>query len=223
MDENTVKDIRQYAKVIVPIENYDMTKDTRLLIPFTYGEKVGFFNQDLDVVISPEYITYHGECYSKDDYIMTVKRIPCFLHLTNIYFYGIIDYQGTEILPAEYFRIWFPDKGDTLFTVEDKHCKYAVMDNKGNEIIPLGKYTYIDGASHNYFRVKVGGTPNCVEGQEAKWGIINSKGEVVVPLKYDFIQPFYQRDKNQVQLRSYVSDGCHYDYFDILSGTYSIC
>lgn len=223
MDENTVKDIQQGAKIIVPIKNYDLSKDSRLLIPFVYGEKVGFFNQDLDVVIPPEYITYHGECYSKDDYIMTVKRIPHYLGYRNIFFYGIIDYQGKEVLPAEYFRIWFPDTSDTLFTVEDKHCKYAVMDNKRNEIIPLGKYTYIDGASHNYFRVKVGGTPDCVEGQEAKWGIINSKGEEVVPIKYDFIQPFYQRDKNQVQLRSYVSDGCHYDYFDILSGTYSIC
>lgn len=221
MDENTVKDIRQYAKVIVPIENYDMTKDTRLLIPFTYGEKVGFFNQDLDVVIPPEYITYHGECYSKDDYIMTVKRIPHYLGYRNIFFYGIIDYQGKEVLPAEYFRIRYPDTSDTLFTVEDKQCKYAVMDNNGNEIIPFGKYTYIDGASHNYFRVKVGGTPDCIEGHGAKWGIINHKGEIVVPLEYDFVQPFYQRNRAKVQLRSNIPGGSHYDYFCVLTGEYS--
>lgn len=213
MDENTVKDIQQGAKIIVPIEKYDLAKDTRLLIPFVYGEKVGFFNQDLDVVISPEYITYHGECYSKDDCIMTVKRIPCYLGYRNIFFYGIIDCQGKEILPAEYFRIWFPDKSDTLFTVENKHYKYAVMDVKGKEVIPFGKYTFIDGASHNYFRVKVGGTPDCLEGQEAKWGIINSKGEEVVPLKYDFIQPFYQKNTKSAYLRSYVPGGYHCEYY----------
>lgn len=215
MDKNTIKSIQQNAKVIVPIENYDLVKDTRLLIPFTYGEKVGFFNQDLDVVVSPEYITYHGECYSKDNYIMTVKRIPCYLGYRNIYFYGIIDSQGMEILPAEYFRIWFPYKSDTLFTVEDKKSKYGVMNSKGKEVIPFDKYTYIDGVSHGYFRVKIGGSPDCLEGNGAKWGIINSKGEEVVPLKYDFIQPFYQKDIDKVYLRTNVEKGFYCNYFNI--------
>lgn len=215
MDENTIKNIQQNAKVIVPIKNYDLTKDRRLLIPFVYGEKVGFFNQGLDIVVSPEYITYHGECYCKEDYIMTVKRIPCHLGYRNIYFYGIIDCWGKEILPTEYFRIGLPYKSNTLFTVEDRFCKYAVIDNKGNEIIPFNKYTYIDGVSHNYFRVKAGGTPDCLEGHGAKWGIINSKGEEVVPIQYDFIQPFYQKDLSSVYLRLYISEGYRCDYFNI--------
>lgn len=99
MDKNTIKNIQQSAKVIAPIESYDLSKDKRLLIPFVYGEELGFFNQDLDVVVSPKYITYHGECYGKEDYVVTVKRIPCYLGYTNIYFYGIIDYQGKEDFP----------------------------------------------------------------------------------------------------------------------------
>lgn len=214
MDENTVRSIHQNAKVIVPIKDYDLSKDTRLLIPFSFGERVGFFNQALDIVVFPKYITYHGECYGKDDYIMTVERIPCYLGYRNIFFYGIIDCQGKEVLPAEYLRIWFPYKSNTLFTVENKEYKYAVLDIKGTEVIPYGKYSYIDGASHNYFRVKVGGSPDCLEGNGAKWGIINSKGEEVVPVKYDFIQPFYQKDYSSVYLRMYFGKEHHYcDYF----------
>ena len=215
MDENTIKNIQQCAKVIAPIESYDLSKDKRLLIPFVYGEELGFFNQDLDVVVSPKYITYHGECYGKEDYVVTVKRIPCYLGYTNIYFYGIIDYQGKEVLPVEYFRVWLPYKSNTLFTVENDKRKYAVMNSEGKEVIPFGKYTYIDGASYDYFRVKVGGTPDCLEGNGAKWGIINSKGEEVVPIRYDFIQPFYQKDKASIYLRLYVPGGYRCDYFKL--------
>lgn len=218
MDENTIKSMQQGAKVIVPIKDYDLSKDKRLLIPFVYGEEVGFFNQALDVVVSPKYITYHGECYGKDDYVMTVKRIPHYLGHRHIYFYGVIDYQGKEVLPDEYYRVWLPYKSSNLFTVESDKCKYAVMNTEGKEVIPFGKYTYIDGASYNYFRVKVGGTPDCLEGNGAKWGIINSKGEEVVPLKYDFIQPFYQKDKASIYLRLYVPGGYRCDYFNLLTG-----
>lgn len=57
------------------------------------------------------------------------------------------------------------------------------MNSEGKEVIPFGKYTYIDGVSYDYFRVKVGGTPDCLEGNDAKWGIINSKGEEACTLK----------------------------------------
>ena len=63
-------EINKYTKVLVPASSYSLKNDTRLLIPFTSGEKVGFINKQGEIIVSPKYTMYYGEAYSEGDYIL---------------------------------------------------------------------------------------------------------------------------------------------------------
>lgn len=87
---------------------------------------------------------------------------------------------------------------------------WGVVDLKGNEIVPFGKYAWIDGFEHGLARVRTQGIVPWNRGkiiatfetpeQEmrpkviAKWGIINEKGEEVLPCEYDDVWNFYGKD-----------------------------
>lgn len=124
--------------------------------------------------------------------------------------------------------------------VERSDYTWAVIDNKGNEIVPFGKYGWIDGFDQGLARVRTpknpGYTKNLVaifgekgmitDPQEikdwinedkiknpqdyAKWGIINEKGEEVLPCEYDEIWNFVGKNRYSTRV---VKDGVASDVY----------
>ena len=103
--------------------------------------------------------------------------------------------------------------------VRRRDRKWGVVDSEGNEIVPFGKYTWIDAFSRGLARVKIGamvdakgdevspltsynwvhsydfgynerGVSLAFENEGDKWGIIDIHGTEVVPVVYDKIWNF---------------------------------
>lgn len=88
--------------------------------------------------------------------------------------------------------------------VEHSDYKWGVIDSNGNEIVPFGKYDWIEGFEHGLCRVKIGNQPSNLANNGNKWGIINEKGEEVLPCVYDEVWMF--KGKNRYSTRV-VKDG----------------
>lgn len=95
--------------------------------------------------------------------------------------------------------------------VERQDCQYAVIDLEGNEIVPFGKYAWIDGFDHGLARVRIGHSQNTThvfgpDGKEVplwrKWGIINKQGIEVLPVIYDNIWNFLGKNRLSVRVES---------------------
>lgn len=86
--------------------------------------------------------------------------------------------------------------------------KRGVIDLNGVEIVPFGKYDWIDYFDHGLARVKIGKEASSIAYNHNKWGIINKKGEEVLPVIYENIWNFY--DKNRYSTKV-VLNGCEYE------------
>lgn len=118
--------------------------------------------------------------------------------------YGLLNYKGDEILKLGYYGILQSIGNKCLFTVEDEHHRYAVLDSEGNEVIPFGKYSWIDGFDHGLSRVNKSCSvfvddKKTPAGQDL-WGIINEYGEEILPLEYTSIWNFYNKGRNDTRI-----------------------
>ena len=68
--------------------------------------------------------------------------------------------------------------------------KWGIVNSENNEIVPFGKYDWIDSFDQGLARVKVGNQSNAIDNNGNKWGIINEAGEEVLPVEYDNIWNF---------------------------------
>lgn len=183
----------EIKQVVVSANEYNFSNEKRLLIPFVdkWG-RMGLLNNKGDVVLKSNYYSIRGNCYNENDFlIIGLAKPKAFERKTwppSIYTYhkfGVIDYAGHWIINIDPgFMEIYPSDDNILFTIRDFDYFYGVIDNKGNEIVSLGTYGYIDIFYRGLARVKSG----------EKWGIINRKGEIVVPIEYDKIWNF--RGKN---------------------------
>ena len=207
-------DIHKYTKVLVPASSYDFKADARLLIPFTSGNKIGFVNQEGDIVVEPQYDMYYGDCYSANDlikvsvlditgYIRSGGRVVCY----NRQLYGLINYKGEIVLDTIFYDIIPVESIDNLYTVQKKNGGYAVIDLNGNEIVPYGKYDYIDGFNRGFARVKIGRATNGSTNSGNKWGVIDVTGREVLPMEYDNIWNFYGKTYTTIMV---IKDGKSY-------------
>ena len=62
-----------------------------------------------------------------------------------------------------------------VYVVSNYNGEWAVLDSEDKEIVPFGKYNWIDGFDHELARVKV---RNRYTGK-SKWGIIDMHGNEV--------------------------------------------
>lgn len=195
----------EYTKIIIPSEQYKLASDTRILIPFTSRGKIGFANRDGSIVVEPQFSCYHGECYQKDDlvkvgiiesygYPRCEGKVSAYHHTL----YGLIDYQGKIILEPNYLVLISAIGNKNLFTVQDKNFRYRVINAWGKEIVPAGKYHYIDGFDHGFARVKIGKGGSYIKDNGNKWGIINEEGEEVLPAEHEAIWNFYKKGYNSI-------------------------
>lgn len=78
-----------------------------------------------------------------------------------------------------------------VVVVQNSNYKWGVLDLEGNEIVPFGKYRWIDGFDSGYARVNI----KDAESGNKKWGIINTQGEEVVAPVFDNIWNFYEKNR----------------------------
>lgn len=193
-------------KVLIPFKSYDFKLDKRLIIPFSrYGE-IGMSNPDGEIIISPRYDAYSGECYREDDYIKVAKYYLCGtpenkrdIGKNLKLLWGVIDFKGEEVLPIKYTSIKQAVGNANLFTVQKTSYQWGVINQYEQEVIPFGIYTYIGGYSKGFARAKkIVGLSNGII--EEKWGIIDEDGKVVKSFEYDRIGDFYKNNYSMVHL-----------------------
>jgi hypothetical protein len=209
--------INRTTKILSPANSYDFSQDSRLLIPFTAGDKIGFINQDKDVVVKPQFDMYYGECYAIEDLIKVSKiesygfprqggNVSCYQRPL----YGIINYKGEILIDIEFFSIISAISNKTLFTVQNKKYQYGVINIYGEEIVPFGKYDWIDGFDNGVARVKKGKMSNGYINNDNKWGLINEEGEEILQVEYDDIWSFYGKNRKSTKI---IKNGCAKDIF----------
>ena len=197
--------IDEYTKVLMPTTMHNIQHDHRILIPYIRGGKIGFIDKNGYIISEPKYSMYLGECYNQDDFIV-VSTIQTNVYpktggkysISNRTLYGLINYLGEILLETEYYSIWHAIGNKNLFTVENKDCKHGVITADGNIIVPYGKYDWIGQFDKGFARVKIGKESNGIRNSGNKWGLINETGEEILPVVYDDIWPF----NNKNQLRS---------------------
>ena len=74
----------------------------------------------------------------------------------------------------------------------------AVKAKTGKLLVPFGKYDFIDGFNHGLARVKKRGCYYINEedrhkNQKERWGIIDTFDEIILPLEYDAVYSFFNR------------------------------
>ena len=98
-----------------------------------------------------------------------------------------------------------PSSDGQVFTIKNKQGEYAVINKKGDIIVPFGIYNYIDGFEKGLSRVRKqlpveGATPP--EGSvlqlrlmKSKWGVIDDKGNEILPIIFDEVWKFYNTEQ----------------------------
>lgn len=194
METKTKFTINHTTKILSPANSYDFNQDSRLLIPFSEWDKIGFINQDKDVVVKPQFDMYYGECYDKEDLIIVSKiksygfprqggKVYCYQHSL----YGIINYKGEIVIDINCTSIIPAIGNKNLFTING----HRVINAYGEEIIPSGKYRWIDGFDNGIARVI---------SYDEKWGLINETGEEILPTEYNNIWNFYRKNRRTTKV-----------------------
>ena len=179
-----------------------MQDDHRLLIPFTSGDKIGFVDKEGAIVVKPQFTMYYGDCYDESDNIMvSVDCLYGFIRSGGRVatykrpMYGLINYKGETIFEPSFYRLIPAIGNKNLYTVQDKNYKYAVLNIDGKEVVPFGKYNWMDGFDNGLARVRIGNVTNGQIQNGSKWGLIDENGKEVLPLEYDSIWTFYGKKR----------------------------
>ena len=194
METKTKFTINHTTKILSPANSYDFSQDSRLLIPFSEWDKIGFINQDKEVIVKPQFDMYYGECYDIEDLIIVSKiesygfprqggKVSCYQHSL----YGIINYKGEILIDINCTSIIPAIGNKNLFTING----YRVINAYGEEIIPSGKYRWIDGFDNGIARVI---------SYDEKWGLINEAGEEILPTEYNNIWNFYGKNRRTTKV-----------------------
>ncbi len=209
MNGGSLENTSLRRNILVSCENYDISKDQRLLIPFeeTCSGLKGFINKNGEVVVKPKYHRICNDCYSESDLIKVAILKPITISYGDGYrldgYYGIIDSSGREIIPTEYRSEIEISTDKSIFTLRKHDYSYSVVNIKGEEIIPSKKYAWIDGFDNGLARF------NTIINDKKKWGIINDLGEEVVPPIYDKIWNFYKKNRTTTTC---IEDGCRKEF-----------
>ena len=203
MEKEEILSVNQYTKFLVPASSYNMQDDNRLLIPFTSGDKIGFVDKEGAIVVKPQFTMYYGDCYDESDNIRVaiddLYGFPRSGGKVATYkrpMYGLINYKGETIFEPSFCSLLPAIGNKNLYTVQNNHFEYAVLNIDGTEVVPFGKYNWIDGFDNGLARVRIGNVTNGQKENGNKWGMINENGKVGVPLEYDDIWAFYGKKRH---------------------------
>lgn len=196
------------VRVAVDYHDYDIEKDTRLLIPFSYYQHYGMMNKSGEVVVEPKYDRILDSCREESDVVRVgiyytygfnrVTKEPSTYLRTK---WGLLNGNGEFILEPEYKQIGVSDDSRIL-TIQHMDGQYEVISVDGRVIIPKGKYAWIDSFDGGLSRVYVGDCDKKI------WGIIDSRGNIVLPLKYSNIWNFYKKKRLETTIEAIDEFGC---------------
>ncbi|WP_294920627.1 WG repeat-containing protein [uncultured Prevotella sp.] len=202
MEKKEILPVHQYTKILVPASSYNMQDDKRLLIPFTNGDNIGFANKEGEIVVKPQFTMYYNDCYDESDYIKVAvddlygfPRCGGRVATYKRPLYGLINYKGETIFEPSFYCLIPAIGNKKLYTVQNKHLVYAVLNIDGTEVVPYGKYSWIDGFDNGLARVKIGNVTNGEKDNECKWGLIDENGKEILPMEYDNIWTFYGKKR----------------------------
>lgn len=212
MNTNWEKLKEEKVKIISTVDSYNVANDSRLLIPFMplnnkegKTNKRGLIDRDGNVILEPIYDIILDDCYSQNDLIRVGVLFPYGYpkkdgEVTSYlrYKYKVVDTKGNLILNQEFDGILVSTDKE-IITVHDRGKGYAVYDREGHEIVPFGRYDWIDGFDWGLARVKQGKRTNAIKDTDNKWGIIDTQGNVVLPLEYNDIWNFYGKKRSNTK------------------------
>ncbi len=185
---NELNDVR----LIVSPDRYDMKSDSRLLIPFAALEhntsafidhyikpiKLGFATKDGEIVIPAQYDRIYDDFYSKDDFVRVGKIFTMNKgteekpRLSNYMHVGIIDATGKELVPCEKYRCIELTNHRDRFLAYTERRRCALIDSKGNEILPLGKIQKVYSYAFDFARAM---------DVDNGWCIFDMQGNIIIP------------------------------------------
>ncbi len=173
-------------KIIVDTSEYNLQEDKRLLIPFihNYTGLIGFINKRGHVKIPHSYERVYDDFYHKED----VVRIALNDNKDKLA-KTIITIDGKRLFKKYYKEITM-SVDRQKFVVLNSNGQWAVLDREEREIVPFGKYDWIDGFRNGFARVKQGKTTNGKSGEGKLWGIINTDGKEILPVVFPNIHSF---------------------------------
>lgn len=207
MEKKEMLQVHKYTKILVPASSYNMQDDKRLLIPFTSGDEIGFVDKEGVIVVKPQFTMYYGDCYDESDnirvavdYLYGFPRSGGRVATYKRPMYGLINFKGETIFEPSFFSLIPAIGNKKLYTVQDKNLGYAVLNIDGTEVVPYGKYSYIDGFDKGLARVKIGNVTNGQKNNGNKWGLINENGDEVLPIEYDDMWSFYGKNRATVRV-----------------------
>ncbi|MEM6272710.1 MAG: WG repeat-containing protein [Bacteroidota bacterium] len=190
------------TQVLISQEELDQTADIRLT-PFRSGNKWGFADANLNLVIEADY-----------DYVDPFFENLAIVRKGGVF--GVIDKRGRAIIPPRFERITRSacgvmtiktDSGYVLVNHTGKRVtrqiyqgafsytcsegripvveagKIGFLDKNGRQVVPC-KYDAFHRFSDGVAPARLG---NSVEG---KWGVLDQQGNEVIPFAYETIFPF---------------------------------
>lgn len=216
MTLQNMKELDYNTRILVSQSNYDFEKDTRILIPFQIGTKFGFINKNKQVVIPPTFDIILDDFHNERSLVRVGKftakayeRKTASPSASIIPIFGLLKADGTFLVPIEYEGISNP-LFSNCYTLRSLAKGYSVIDFQGNEIVPFGKYNYIDGFDTGLARVKIGTTTNGLADSGSLWGIIDEGGNENLKPIYANIWNFY--DKNRTFTKVVQTDGKEFEF-----------
>ncbi|MBD5338369.1 MAG: WG repeat-containing protein [Bacteroides sp.] len=212
MEQKNIKDLanNEFSNVRVAVDyhDYDIEKDSRLLIPFSYYQYYGMMDKSGKIVVEPKFNRILDSCREDSDVVRVgvyytygfnrANRDPSTYLGTK---WGLLNSKGEFILEPEYKQIGVSND-NRILTIQHMDGQYEVMSVDGKVIIPKGKYAWIDSFDSGLSRVYVG---DC---DKKRWGIVDSRGNIILPLKYSDIWNFYMKNRLDTTVEVIDKFGC---------------
>lgn len=193
-------------QILASVRDIDLREDERLLIPFISGNKWGLLNPQGQIVLGANYDIIIGECRAAGDLLMLgVNMADAYESRGKMSTYvrrryGLVDSRGRVLFEPQ-FRSVLTSDDNTLISVMKDGAGCAVLDLDGNEVIPYGLYSYIDGFDHGHARVKSFYNAEDPD-NSCKYGIVRTDGSVALPCEYSNIWNFYRKNRTTTRVEN---------------------
>ena len=173
-------------KIIVDTKDYNLQEDKRAYIPFIHDNTglIGFINKRGHIKIPFSYNRVYDDFYNKED----VVRVA--LEDSNGRLVKTIISADGKMLFKERYKEIIMSADKQRFVVVNLKGQMGVLNREENEVVPYGKYDWIDGFRNGFARVKQGKTTNGKTGEGKLWGIINADGKEILPVVFPNIHSF---------------------------------
>ncbi|MGN0324121.1 MAG: WG repeat-containing protein [Oliverpabstia sp.] len=176
--------------------------------------KWGYIDRKGTVVIPMKYDAVRTEGVASCPVLAVAKQIGTDSFGNPVLRWGFVDKKGNIISECKYIDDMLLYKLNAnisktglmrvaIQTDDDEEgshkLKYGVINIKGEEVIPFGKYEHIDFSISDNGLIAVENLVGADEEALHRWGCIDEKGNVIIPFEYDDIGVFSENGLCAVQ------------------------